>query len=338
MDPVPKPKVTLMSSLISTQAIRQQRPSVERPLPGDLPLQVLEEWEAVDATGQTAHVTTIFLRGSECRFTCLMCDLWRHTHQSATAPGAIPAQIASVVNSASQFMGLSETHARWVKLYNAASFFDSQNIPPSDLSRIAPLLEQFGRVIVENHPCLLPWSRIRQFQAELTGRLEIAMGLETVEPQILRRLNKRMRIEDFSKAVKECQQHNVDVRAFVLLQLPWLAPAEALAWCCRSIDTAIQLGVRHVSVIPMRIGNGAMDTLAQQGFFEVPRAAALEKIMQEYWACTDSLVTVDTWDWTQLAGLCAECSMKRRQRLVQMNTSRKWLEPISCAKCHEQVP
>ena len=34
----------------------------------------------------------------------------------------------------------------------------------------------------------------------INGRLEIAMGLETVHPEVLRRLNKRMTLDDFERA------------------------------------------------------------------------------------------------------------------------------------------
>ena len=81
--------------------------------------------------------------------------------------------------------------ASHLKLYNAGSFFDPRAIPPEEYPAIARLAAPFRRTIVECHPALVG-PRCLAFRDLLSGRLEVAMGLETAHPEVLERLNKRM--------------------------------------------------------------------------------------------------------------------------------------------------
>jgi radical SAM enzyme (TIGR01210 family) len=145
-------------------------------------------WEEErDAAGTLMPTAVVFLTNRECPFRCVMCDLWVHTLDDVIAEGMIPEQIRSAIS------GLPG--ARQVKLYNAGSFFDAQAIPPADDEEIALLLAPFDRVIVEAHPAYLrgPYGeRCLQFRDLLRGRLEVAIGLETANADVLARLNKRI--------------------------------------------------------------------------------------------------------------------------------------------------
>ena len=121
-------------------------------------------------------VATIFLTNRECPFRCLMCDLWRNTLSETVPLGAIPAQIDHAL--------LKLPPARQLKLYNSGSFFDPQAIPPADYGAIAQRANRFERLIVENHPALTGDACLR-FRDLLSGKLEIAMGLETAHPEVL---------------------------------------------------------------------------------------------------------------------------------------------------------
>ncbi len=90
--------------------------------------------------------------------------------------------------------------ARHIKLYNSGNFFDHQAIPPEDYAAIADRVRAFETVIVENHPQLCGDDCLR-FRDLLDGQLEIALGLETVHEQVLERLNKRMTLRDYERAV-----------------------------------------------------------------------------------------------------------------------------------------
>src|SRR5678816_294650 len=126
--------------------------------------------------GKIVSVATIFLTNRECPWRCVMCDLWQRTLIESVPEGAIPEQI--------NFSLAQLPPTSVVKLYNSGSFFDGAAIPAVDHGRIAAQLTDFERVIVESHPAFVG-SAARRFEEQLQGMLEVAMGLETVHPQIL---------------------------------------------------------------------------------------------------------------------------------------------------------
>ncbi len=266
-----------------------------------------------EATGRSQHVSvlTLFLVGAECPFRCTMCDLWRYTLPHPTPVGSIAKQVRE---------GLAhQGHATWIKLYNASNFFDVRSVPLEDLRMIADLVSGFDRVIVENHPKLLKES-ILEFSSRIDGKLEIAMGLETVEPNSFRFLNKQFTIDDFVLACQWFGEYDIETRAFVMLQPPLSHPRSSVDWLVQSVDFAWENHVRHVSVIPTRMGNGAMESLEKQGLFTPPTAAQLEEAFARCLERNDrGIVTVDLWDWEKLSGHCSDCRERRRQRLEEMN-------------------
>src|SRR3954468_10149807 len=219
-------------------------------------------------SGEVVPVATIFLTNRECPWRCLMCDLWKNTLTESVSAGDIPGQIAYGLRrlagdaSPSLYRRVSLAHARGseqqprqIKLYNSGSFFDAAAIPPSDYPAIAGLVGKFERVIVECHPALIG-SRVLEFQSLLAGKLEVAMGLETVHPEVLPRLNKRMTLEMFAKAAEFLGENEIDLRSFVLLKPPFLSEEESLIWAQRSLEFAFDCGATVVSLIPVRRGNG----------------------------------------------------------------------------------
>ncbi len=315
----------------TTEWILDSRPKLARPIPGGALLGQQDEWEARSAMDHSpVRVRTLFLRGAECRFHCTMCDLWQYTHVQSTRVGDIPEQLRQGLSDVAS----TEPQPTWLKLYNASSFFDNRNVPTEDLPNVASQVRLMQRVIVENHPRLLSSAALDSFRSQIApAQLEVAMGLETVHVEVLRKLNKQMTVDDFQSAIDLCRRSSVDTRAFVLLQTPWLDHEAALHWCQATIDAARSMGVRHISVIPVRSGNGAMERLIKSGEFTPPTALMLEKILTENISDQASLVTVDLWDWDKLRGTCPNCSASRRTRLAAMNVNRQPLPAIECEHC-----
>ena len=218
--------------------------------------------------GSIARVGTVFLTGRECPWRCAMCDLWRFTTREDTPPGAIPAQIQAA-RAAWQAHG--EAISR-LKLYNASNFFDPRAVPESDYATIGAAVSGLDQVIVESHPALVG-SRVDRFRDQLGGiALEVAMGLETVHPLALDRLNKRMTAGDFAGAADELRRRGVSLRVFLLVSPPFVPPAEQDTWLLRSVEFAEQCGASVISLIPARGGNGAMEALTAQHLFQEPTA------------------------------------------------------------------
>src|SRR5205809_906258 len=81
--------------------------------------------------------------------------------------------------------------------------------------------------IVECHPMLVGGSAAH-FAKQLAGVLEVAMGLETVHPEILPKLNKQMTLPQFARAAAFLREHEIALRAFILIKPPFLEEAEAV--------------------------------------------------------------------------------------------------------------
>jgi len=164
-------------------------------------------------------------------------------------------------------------------------------------------------------------------------RLEVAMGLETVHPLALERLNKGMTLDDFARAADVLRRSDVDLRAFVLVQPPFTPPEEAVHWALRSLDFARDQGARLVAFIPTRGGNGAMEALAATGDFVPPRLSTLEEVLDRALENTASrrgpLVVADLWDLERFSH-CPTCFPARKARLHRMNLSQRIEPRISC--------
>jgi len=271
--------------------------------------------------GDILPTATIFLTNRECPWRCVMCDLWRNTTDERVPGGAIPAQIRAALAQLPA--------ARQIKLYNSGSFFDSRAIPTDDLPGIAQLVTGFERVVVECHPALVG-EGVGEFQRLIRGRLEVAMGLETAHPGVLERLNKRMTLEMFRAATERLRAMAIDLRVFVLVKPPFMSEAEGVAWACRSIDFAIECGATVISLIPTRIGNGAMEELARQGVFAEPKLCTLEAAHDYGVGRAGARVFADLWDLRRFSK-CAKCLEAREHRLHRMNLEQQVLPVIECA-------
>jgi radical SAM enzyme (TIGR01210 family) len=274
--------------------------------------------------GEAVEAATIFLTNRECPWRCLMCDLWRNTLEETVPEGAIAAQIQFALQS----LPAMPRGRSALKLYNAGSFFDPRAIPPAEYPAIARLAAPFGRTIVECHPALVG-PRCREFQDLLRGQLEVAMGLETVHPDVLERLNKRMTLEQFRRAAEFLIDEKIDLRVFILVRPPWLSEAAGIAWAERSLDFAFDCGASACSLIPTRAGNGAMEALLAAGEFARPSLASLETALEYGLARRAGRVFADLWDVETFLG-CPDCSEARVHRIRAMNATQKIPAPIRC--------
>jgi hypothetical protein len=275
------------------------------------------------ASGEIVPVATIFLTNRECPWRCLMCDLWRNTLTETVPVGAIPAQIDYALQRL--------TPARQIKLYNSGSFFDSRAIPTEDHQAIAARVASFERVIVECHPALVGAACFR-FKDFLSGRLEVAMGLETVHPEVLERLNKRMTTDQFEEAAESLKKNEIDLRVFILVKPPFMKEEEALEWAVRSLEFAFECGATVATLIPTRSGNGAMDELSRAGEFSPPSLATLEAATAHGIAMNKGRVFADVWD-VRTASPCPNCYEMRIARLQAMNLEQSILPRTVCDRC-----
>jgi radical SAM enzyme (TIGR01210 family) len=156
------------------------------------------------------------------------------------------------------------------------------------------------------------------------------MGLETVHPDILPRMNKQMTLDDFQRAAGFLLSQEIALRAFILLKPPFMREEECVEWAVRSLEFAFDCGARVCSVIPTRSGNGVMNLLEQDGRFTPPRLASLEETLAMGIELERGRVFVDLWDIERFFE-CPKCGPQRAARLRQMNFSQRILPAIECA-------
>lgn len=280
--------------------------------------------EECSASGEILLTATIFLTNRECPFRCAMCDLWRNTLEESVPAGAIPEQI--------DFALKRLPPSRAIKLYNSGSFFDPRAIPVEDYGAIADRVRSFERVIVECHPAFVG-ERCVAFRDLLTGRLEVAMGLETAHPEVLEKLNKRMTLDQFATAADFLLYNRIDLRVFILVQPPFMKPVEALHWVQRSLDFAFDCGATVATLIPTRGGNGAMEVFAAEGKFTTPDLSVLEEAAAYGLGLRRGRVFADIWDLKR-GSECANCFTVRVERLRAMNLSQTILSAVVCDRCN----
>ncbi|HEV2709680.1 MAG TPA: hypothetical protein VGU67_05685 [Edaphobacter sp.] len=279
--------------------------------------------EECSAAKEVVPVATVFLTNRECPWRCAMCDLWRNTLTEVIPAGAIPQQIDHALERLPP--------ARQIKLYNSGSFFDRGAIPVEDYPAIAARTSSFERTIVESHPSLLKQGCL-EFRDLLSNQLEVAMGLETVHPEILDKLNKRMTLTQFSEAAEYLRSNEIDLRVFILVQPPFMKSHEALYWAERSLDFAFDCGATAATLIPTRNGNGAMEALTQLGEFSPPRLDIVEAALSYGLGLHRGRVFVDLWD-LRMAAPPRPCYIPRIERLHQMNLDQCGLDAVDCVHC-----
>ena len=309
---------------ISDRQIIDVRPA-RNSLDIDRPYEFLVESER-SAEGLVEDVATIFLTNRECPFRCLMCDLWKNTTVESVPVGTIPRQIDYALERLPE--------AQHVKLYNSGNFFDPKAIPKADWPAIVDRVRSFKSVIVENHPKLCG-DGCFEFQDMLTEHdveLEVALGLETVHPEVLARLNKQMTTEDFSQAAERLLSAGIRLRTFILLRPPFLNEEEGIEWTIKSIEFAFESGVSCCSVVPTRAGNGIMEQLEADGLFATPQLSSMEIVQERGIQLNAGRIFMDTWDAQQFAN-CAKCAESRVQRIAEMNLSQQVEPQIECKHC-----
>jgi archaeosine synthase beta-subunit len=272
--------------------------------------------------GFIKDVATLFLTNKECPFHCLMCDLWKNTTDERVPVGAIPAQIELALQE------LPKTDQ--IKLYNSGSFFDPKAIPPEDFLEIANLLEPFQTVIVESHPRFINKSCL-EFRDMLKADLQVAIGLETARPDVLKKLNKHMALTDFSHSVGFLHHHNISVRAFILLNPPFLNEPESVLWAKKSIDFAFDQGVECCVIIPTRGGNGIMEQLQNDGLFTPPTIESLEEVLEYGIQKKSGRVFADLWDIEKFS-TWEKGSPERIERMQTMNLD-QFVPPLIKCNC-----
>ena len=275
--------------------------------------------------GRVEQTLTLFAAGAECPFTCSFCDLWQYSIEGPTPGGALPRQVEGVLES------LGASRPDRFKFYNASNFFDTRAVPPDDIPRIAALTRSFAAVTVESHASTIG-PKVLEFARQIAGRLEMAVGLETIHPAAMQHLNKRLDLSRFDSAARFLQDNGIDLRVFVLLGAPYVPASDTLEWTRRTVAHAVERGAAIVSIIPVRGGNGEMERLEALGHFARPTLLDLEVALDASMCFTNAVVTADLWDAERLPA-CSACRRERIERMHRLNVTGVAQPRVDCGQC-----
>ena len=304
-------------------AQRPARPDAPDP---NVPHGVFLERERL-ASGDVADSGVVLLTNRECPWRCLMCDLWKDTTGYSVPEGAIARQVEFAVRTWSD----AGTLPVQVKLYNSGSFFDPAAIPLADYAPVARQLTFARHVVVESHPLLIG-ERVRVLRDLLSGSLDVALGLETAHPEVLEKLNKKFDLAQFARAAEFLAAERIALRAFILVNPPFLDERSGLEWAVKSAEFAFSCGAGAVVLIPTRAGNGAMERLRESGEFVPPTLAMLEAAQRAALALGRGRVFADTWALEPFSA-CPHCFAARRERLETVNRTQRDMHPVRCEVC-----
>jgi radical SAM enzyme (TIGR01210 family) len=226
---------------------------------------------------------------------------------------------------------IDRTQPDRLKLYNASNFFDRRAVPVEDLPAISAQATPFAGVTVESHANTVGALTV-EFASMLAGRLEVAVGLETIHAAAVAQLNKRLDLTRFDKAAEFLASADIDLRVFVLLNAPYIPADESVEWTARTVEYAVQRGASVVAVIPVRGGNGEMERLESLGHFTPPTLLGLEDVLDRCLQFAPAVITVDLWDAERLV-TCVECGPPRIERLHRINLTGCAEPRIVCAGC-----
>ena len=275
--------------------------------------------------GVRERALTIFLAGAECPFDCVFCDLWRWAIDGPTPAGALPRQMADALAS------IHGARPDRIKLYNASNFFDARAVPVVDHAAIAALCTPFAGVTVESHASTIG-PRVVDFTRRLDGRLEVAIGLESIHPTAIAKTGKRMTLDRFDRAAEFLLANGIDLRVFVLVGAPFVPHEASLEWAVRTVAHAASRGAALVSLIPVRGGNGELERLEAIGEFTRPALRDVEDTLDACVQVGGAVITADLWDVDRFSS-CDACRAERVHRLARINETGQSEPRVACSTC-----
>jgi radical SAM enzyme (TIGR01210 family) len=153
-----------------------------------------------------------------------------------------------------------------VKIYTSGSFLDTEEIPEDARSMILEIIgsdERVREVVLESRPEYVQDSVLSEVRRILGDRtVEIGMGLESAS-DVIRTvcINKSFDLLAFKASLETAKQHNIGMRAYILLKPPLMTEHDAILDAIASIKVAQSLGVTTVSLNPVNVQN---DTLVEK--------------------------------------------------------------------------
>ena len=140
-----------------------------------------------------------------------------------------------------------------IKIYTSGSFLDEEELSRECARKILETADKSAKkIIVESRPEYITPESLK-IREGLTAEFEIALGLESADDEILKFcVNKGFTFETFKKSAQICKEHNVKVRVYLMLKLPFLTELRAMEDVINSIKKVANYA-ETISINPLTI-------------------------------------------------------------------------------------
>ncbi len=215
--------------------------------------------------GQTREERVLILRTRGCSWSyhsgCSMCGFWEDTNPEISA--------MDIMKQIDDFLKEYDK-GEVLKLFTSGSFFDPLELSEEiQIPIIEKLLQHYDLLILESRPEYIIGraDKLKQF----AGRLQVAIGMESTNPDVLKYLiNKNYTFEDFKKASEELHKNGISVRAYLLMKPPFMKEQEAIEDTIKSARD-VSLFSDFISINPMNIQKGTLvESLYREGNYRPP--------------------------------------------------------------------
>ena len=238
---------------VAFRVARDRRPAPAGPEGASRYVNAWTEAEAIGADRVPAFVAILRTRG--CYWAdvkgCSMCGYARDTLGRSATPAELGQQLSGILRA--------YRDQPYVKLYTSGSFLDDREVDPASRASIVSAFSgRARRLLFETLPEFVTPENVGPLRDAFQGELEIALGLESTQPEILRRfVNKGAPPSEYLAAGERVRSMGARSKAYLLLKPPHLTEREAIEDVVRSVELAAP-NFDALSINPVHIQGGTV--------------------------------------------------------------------------------
>jgi radical SAM enzyme (TIGR01210 family) len=242
-----------VSESVARRLARERKPGPAEAGAAD---RLVNRWTEAEAlAGERVPAYVLILRTRGCYWAdlkgCSMCGYAKDTLGRSATAEELARQLAEAL---AEYRGQP-----YVKIYTSGSFLDDREVDPASREAIARAFAgRARRLLFETLPEFVTEAGIGAIRSAFGGEVEVALGLESTQPEVLGRLiNKGESPEAYLAAADRVRALGAKSKGYLLLKPPYLTEEESVADVLRSIERA-QPHFDTLSVNPVHIQNGTV--------------------------------------------------------------------------------
>ena len=295
---------------VARQVAQARRPE---PAPPEAASRLVNSWSEAEALGGSrVRAFVLILRTRGCYWAdvkgCSMCGYARDTLGRSATPEELERQLAAALAA---YRG-----EPYVKVYTSGSFLDDREVDPASRERFVRAFSgKARRLLFETLPEFATAPVLEPLQAAFPGELEVALGLESTQPEILQRfVNKGAPPAEYLAAADRIRDLGLKAKGYLLLKPPYLTERESIEDVVRSVEVAATR-FDTLSINPVHIQGGTVvEWLYQRGRYRPP------------------------WLWSLTEALARGAAIRGPARLVTFPTAGGMARgPHNCGRCDREV-